>query len=53
MGHPQRGRPELGALREQGEESARAGIGDAAYDRTFLPATLTDPHLILGELLAP
>ncbi|WP_405705847.1 hypothetical protein OG264_02875 [Streptomyces xanthophaeus] len=53
MGHPQRGTPEPGALREQGEESARAGIGAATYDRTILPATLTDPHLILGELLAP
>lgn len=35
VGHPQRGTPELGPIREECERSARAGIGDAAYDRAF------------------
>ncbi|MFE6972577.1 ATP-binding protein [Streptomyces sp. NPDC057682] len=35
VGHPQRGTPELGPLREACERRARAAIGDAAYRRAF------------------
>ncbi|MFC5030857.1 hypothetical protein ACQFX6_04680 [Streptomyces sp. DSM 41987] len=32
VGHPQRGTPELGPIREECERTARAGIGDEAYE---------------------
>lgn len=35
VGHPQRGTPELGPLREACERQAREAIGDAAYQRAF------------------
>ncbi|WP_406135293.1 ATP-binding protein [Streptomyces sp. NBC_01089] len=35
VGHPQRGTPELGPVREECERSARAAIGDEAYDEAF------------------
>ncbi|CAM5444431.1 ATP-binding protein [Streptomyces microflavus] len=35
VGHPQRGTPELGAVRETCELQARAAVGDAAYQRAF------------------
>ncbi|WSY81790.1 NB-ARC domain-containing protein [Streptomyces sp. NBC_00876] len=35
VGHPQRGTPELGPLREACELQARSAIGDAAYRRAF------------------
>lgn len=35
VGHPQRGTPELGPVRETCERQARAAIGDAAYQRAF------------------
>ncbi|MFJ9677249.1 ATP-binding protein [Streptomyces sp. NPDC101194] len=35
VGHPQRGTPELGPLREACERQARAAVGDAAYQRAF------------------
>ncbi|MCM2414512.1 regulator [Streptomyces sp. RKAG290] len=35
VGHPQRGTPELGPVREACEQQARAAIGDAAYQRAF------------------
>lgn len=52
VGHPQRGTPELGALREQGERSARTQAGDAAYDRAYGQATKADPHRMLDAMLA-
>ncbi|WP_405983236.1 ATP-binding protein [Streptomyces sp. NBC_00158] len=52
VGHPQRGTPELGALREQGEREARAQVGDAAYDRAYRRATAADPHRTLDDMLA-
>lgn len=36
VGHPQRGTPELGPVREECERSARAAIGDEAYTAAFL-----------------
>ncbi|MFF1925763.1 ATP-binding protein [Streptomyces sp. NPDC058221] len=35
VGHPQRGTPELGPLREACERQARESVGDAAYQRAF------------------
>ncbi|MGW8887398.1 ATP-binding protein [Streptomyces sp. NPDC055749] len=35
VGHPQRGTPELGPVRETCERQARAAAGDAAYQRAF------------------
>lgn len=35
VGHPQRGTPELGAIRETCELQARAAVGDEAYRRAF------------------
>ncbi|MFF7154598.1 hypothetical protein [Streptomyces sp. NPDC008139] len=35
VGHPQRGTPELRGVREECEATARALIGDAAYDRAY------------------
>ncbi|MBW3358251.1 MULTISPECIES: ATP-binding protein [Streptomyces] len=35
VGHPQRGTPELGAVRETCELQARAAVGDDAYQRAF------------------
>lgn len=35
VGHPQRGTPELGPLREACERQAREAVGDAAYQRAF------------------
>ncbi|MCX4677773.1 regulator [Streptomyces sp. NBC_01433] len=35
VGHPQRGTPELGPVRETCERQAREAVGDAAYQRAF------------------
>ncbi|WP_411078714.1 ATP-binding protein [Streptomyces sp. cmx-18-6] len=35
VGHPQRGTPELGAVRETCELQARAAVGDEVYQRAF------------------
>ncbi|MFJ9623736.1 ATP-binding protein [Streptomyces sp. NPDC101181] len=35
VGHPQRGTPELGPVRERCELQARAAVGDEAYQRAF------------------
>ncbi|WP_374119596.1 NB-ARC domain-containing protein [Streptomyces sp. MBT42] len=51
VGHPQRGTPELGPLRDGAECVARAQIGNSAYDRTFMLATLTDPFTTLTDVL--
>ncbi|MEK9518548.1 NB-ARC domain-containing protein [Streptomyces venezuelae] len=51
VGHPQRGTPELGPLREDAECAARAQIGNSAYDTTFTLAALTDPFATLTDVL--
>ncbi|CUM44017.1 hypothetical protein H4W23_00865 [Streptomyces gardneri] len=51
VGHPQRGTPELGPLRERSQRSARQQIGDSAYDRAYLLASLTDPFTTLNDAL--
>ncbi|MER7948894.1 NB-ARC domain-containing protein [Streptomyces sp. NPDC096079] len=51
VGHPQRGTPELGPLRERAEHSARRRIGSDAYDNAYVLATLTDPFVTLDDVL--
>ncbi len=52
VGHPQRGTPELRAVREQCERRARAAIGDAAYAAAFHRAAEQNPELLLARILA-
>ncbi|WP_328491732.1 regulator [Streptomyces sp. NBC_00414] len=51
VGHPQRGTPELGPVREQYESMARSLLGDSAYDKALLDSVLRDPESVLKELL--
>ncbi|MER5766531.1 NB-ARC domain-containing protein [Streptomyces sp. NPDC001985] len=53
VGHPQRGTPELAAVREQCERAARAGVGDSAYERAYLRGTNTPLETGLKEALVP
>ncbi|MER5883325.1 AAA family ATPase [Streptomyces sp. NPDC001941] len=49
VGHPQRGTPELGPLRERCERQARAQIGDVAYERAFRRGRRQDPARMLAQ----
>ncbi|MFB7634569.1 NB-ARC domain-containing protein [Streptomyces sp. NPDC056149] len=51
VGHPQRGTPELRAVREQCERRARAAMGDAAYAAAFGRAAEQDPEVLLARIL--
>ncbi|MFJ8935187.1 ATP-binding protein [Streptomyces sp. NPDC102365] len=51
VGHPQRGTPELGPVRDQYESTARSLLGDSAYDQALLVSVLRDPESVLQELL--
>ncbi|WP_371790062.1 regulator [Streptomyces sp. NBC_01471] len=58
VGHPQRGTPELGPVREECERSARAAIGDEAYGEAFVrgASVRTAPGLaraLDGQLTLP
>ncbi|MFF2807443.1 ATP-binding protein [Streptomyces sp. NPDC058000] len=52
VGHPQRGTPELRAMREQCERRARAAIGDEAYAAVFDRAAEQNPDVLLARILA-
>ncbi|GAO07718.1 NB-ARC domain-containing protein [Streptomyces lydicamycinicus] len=52
VGHPQRGTPELRAVREECEQRARAAIGDAAYAELFHRASEERPGTSLARILA-
>ncbi|MGW2632964.1 ATP-binding protein [Streptomyces chattanoogensis] len=52
VGHPQRGTPELRAVREQCEQRARAAIGDEAYADAFRRGTEARPEASLARVLA-
>ncbi|WP_367429450.1 ATP-binding protein [Streptomyces celluloflavus] len=52
VGHPQRGTPELRAVREECEQRARAAIGDHAYADAFRRATEERPEASLARVLA-
>lgn len=51
VGHPQRGTPELGPVRERYEDTARSLLGDDGYEQALLHSALTDPETILHRLL--
>ncbi|MYT33973.1 NB-ARC domain-containing protein [Streptomyces sp. MspMP-M5] len=52
VGHPQRGTPELRAVREECEQRARAVLGDEAYTAEFDRAAEQDPEELLARILA-
>ncbi|WP_328741656.1 NB-ARC domain-containing protein [Streptomyces caniferus] len=52
VGHPQRGTPELRAVREECERRARAAIGDEAYADLFHRASKERPGTSLARILA-
>ncbi|KUL38667.1 regulator [Streptomyces sp. NRRL F-4489] len=52
VGHPQRGTPELRAMREECERRARAAIGDRAYAAAFARAAEQDPEPLLARILS-
>ncbi|WP_407285600.1 ATP-binding protein [Streptomyces sp. BP-8] len=52
VGHPQRGTPELRAVREECERQARAAIGDDAYAELFHRAGEERPEAALARILA-
>ncbi|WP_349017317.1 ATP-binding protein [Streptomyces solicavernae] len=47
VGHPQRGTPEVAPLRDAGERTARALLGDQAYDDAFREGAHADPPSML------
>ncbi|MFG2307272.1 ATP-binding protein [Streptomyces sp. NPDC048566] len=51
VGHPQRGTPELGPVRERCESTARSLLGDDGYEEALLRSTLSDPETVLLGLL--
>ncbi|MFI6289174.1 ATP-binding protein [Streptomyces sp. NPDC051018] len=53
VGHPQRGTPELRAVREACERAARAGVGDAVYERAYREGTAADLDTGLRAALLP
>ncbi|MEV6536053.1 regulator [Streptomyces sp. NPDC051639] len=50
VGHPQRGTPELGPVRERYEDTARSLLGDV-YEEARLRSVLCDPEAVLRALL--
>ncbi|MFB6441043.1 NB-ARC domain-containing protein [Streptomyces sp. NPDC056411] len=52
VGHPQRGTPELRAVREECEQRARRAIGDAAYTEAFRQASEERTGTVLARILA-
>ncbi|MFJ9623918.1 ATP-binding protein [Streptomyces sp. NPDC101181] len=51
IGHPHRGTPELGAIREQWELRARQAAGDSAYERAYRRASADDAERGLAHAL--
>ncbi|MFJ4963290.1 ATP-binding protein [Streptomyces sp. NPDC088729] len=51
IGHPHRGTPELGAIREQWERRAREAAGDTAYERAYRRASADDAERGLAHAL--
>ncbi|MFJ8006879.1 ATP-binding protein [Streptomyces fagopyri] len=50
VGHPQRGTPELGPVRERYEDTARSLLGDA-YEEVRLRSVPCDPEVVVRTLL--
>lgn len=53
VGHPQRGTPELRAVREECERAARAAVGDRAYEVAFMRGATGDTGVFLAQALRP
>jgi len=51
IGHPHRGTPELGAIREQWELQARQAAGNTAYERAYRRASADDAERGLAHAL--
>ncbi|MCT9007054.1 hypothetical protein ACWGKW_43470 [Streptomyces sp. NPDC054766] len=51
MGHPQRGTPESGPVRERYEDTARSLLGDDGCEEALLRSALSDPETVLHHLL--
>ncbi|WP_433573175.1 ATP-binding protein [Streptomyces sp. CA-251247] len=51
VGHPQRGTPELRAVREECERTARAEAGDVAYESAYQRGLTADPAVALSTAL--
>ncbi|QHC22490.1 ATP-binding protein [Streptomyces sp. GS7] len=52
VGHPQRGTPELRAVREECEQRARAAIGDEEYVAAFRRAAEQCPEVLVARIVA-
>jgi tetratricopeptide (TPR) repeat protein len=53
VGHPQRGTPELRAVREQCEATARAALGERAYATAYARGSASHDMAVLAEMLVP
>lgn len=53
VGHPQRGAPELQAVRERCEETARAALGDDGYAAAYARGAAADGPVALAAALLP
>ncbi|MCK8677568.1 ATP-binding protein [Streptomyces lichenis] len=53
VGHPQRGTPELGPVRERCERTTRELVGDELYEKTVAGAADGEPAVLLAEALEP
>ncbi|MFI5803048.1 ATP-binding protein [Streptomyces sp. NPDC051561] len=51
VGHPQRGTPELGPVREECERRMRAALGDPAYERAFAEGVADQESALMHALL--
>ena len=51
VGHPQRGTPRAGPVRERYEETARSLLGDERIELALLRSSLSDPETVLRRLL--
>ncbi|MFD3441733.1 ATP-binding protein [Streptomyces sp. NPDC058685] len=51
VGHPQRGTPDLRAVREECERTARANAGDEAYESAYQRGLTADPAVALSTAL--
>ncbi|MFF2848048.1 ATP-binding protein [Streptomyces sp. NPDC058001] len=51
VGHAQRGTPELVPIRAECERTARAAVGDAAYERAFRQGVEEDAELVLARAM--
>jgi hypothetical protein len=53
VGHPQRGMPELRAVREQCEAATRAALGDRGYATAYARGSASHGMTALADVLVP